>query len=100
MLRCKTVEVVSTMSNDDAGFTHIPNKLQHWLHQHARIHQRSIDDEVIKPLEATRLSSDQRRSPVSAHELLEIGRRCAALPVLDHRSADEILGYNPHGLLD
>lgn len=78
----------------------IPNDLQHWLHQQASIHQRSIDDEVIKLLEATRLSNPQRRSPVSAHELLEIGRRCAALPVLDHRSADEILGYNPQGLLD
>ncbi|MFZ1642394.1 MAG: hypothetical protein WAV07_13400 [Candidatus Contendobacter sp.] len=45
-------------------------------------------------------SSHQTRSPVSANELLEIGRRCAALPVLDHRSADEILGYNQNGLLD
>ena len=31
-------------------------------------------------------------------ELLEIGRRCAALPVLDNRSADEILGYDDQGL--
>ena len=45
-------------------------------------------------------SSHQTRSPVSAHELLEIGRRCATHPVLDHRSADEILGYNENGLLD
>ena len=30
-------------------------------------------------------------------ELLEIGRRCAALPVLDPRSADEIIGYDEHG---
>ncbi len=33
-----------------------------------------------------------------AEELNEIGRRCAALPVLDARSADEILGYDEHGL--
>jgi len=33
-----------------------------------------------------------------AEELNEIGRRCAALPVLDPRSADEILGYDEHGL--
>lgn len=31
-------------------------------------------------------------------EILEIGRRCAALPDLDTRSADEILGYDEHGL--
>jgi antitoxin VapB len=31
-------------------------------------------------------------------ELLEIGRRCAALPDLDHRTPDEILGYGKHGL--
>ncbi len=33
-----------------------------------------------------------------ADELLEIGARCAALPDADTRSADEILGYDRHGL--
>ena len=33
-----------------------------------------------------------------AEELLEIGRRCTALPDLDGRSADEILGYNEFGV--
>ena len=33
-----------------------------------------------------------------AAEILEIGRRCAALPDLDTRTADEILGYDQHGL--
>ena len=33
-----------------------------------------------------------------ADELLEIGKRCASLPDLDQRSADEILGYDEHGL--
>ena len=31
-------------------------------------------------------------------ELDEIGRRCAKLPVRDGRSADEILGYDEHGV--
>jgi antitoxin VapB len=31
-------------------------------------------------------------------ELLEIGRRCAALPDLDQRPPDQILGYDEHGL--
>ena len=30
--------------------------------------------------------------------LLRIGRECAALPVLDTRPSDEILGYNEHGM--
>lgn len=35
-----------------------------------------------------------------ADEILEIGRRCASLPDLDIRTADEILGYDEHGLPD
>jgi antitoxin VapB len=31
-------------------------------------------------------------------ELREIARRCAALPTIDHRSDDEILGYDDRGL--
>jgi antitoxin VapB len=33
-----------------------------------------------------------------AAELLEIGAHCAALPELDSRSADEIIGYDENGL--
>lgn len=33
-----------------------------------------------------------------AAEILEIGKRCAALPDRDGRSAEEILGYDEHGL--
>ena len=33
-----------------------------------------------------------------ADELDEIANRCAALPVLDARPADEILGYDERGL--
>jgi antitoxin VapB len=33
-----------------------------------------------------------------ADELLAIGARCSALPDLDTRSADDILGYDEHGL--
>ena len=33
-----------------------------------------------------------------ADELDEIAIRCAALPVLDPRSPEEILGYDEHGL--
>ena len=33
-----------------------------------------------------------------AEQLVAIGARCAALPDLDRRSAEEILGYDEHGL--
>jgi len=39
-----------------------------------------------------------RAAPSLAEEITEIGKRCAALPDLDTRSADEILGYDEHGL--
>ncbi len=46
-------------------------------------------------LERKRAQRDAR--PLS-ERLMEIGRRCAALPVLDDRSPDEVLGYDEHGL--
>jgi antitoxin VapB len=33
-----------------------------------------------------------------ADELDDIGRRCAKLPVLDARPADEVVGYDEHGV--
>ena len=44
-----------------------------------------------------RLKGRRRRRPLR-EELREIARRCAALPTLDHRSADEIVGYDERGL--
>ncbi len=40
--------------------------------------------------------SRHRRS--LADELDAIGKQCAALPVLDSRTPDEIVGYDEHGL--
>jgi antitoxin VapB len=40
----------------------------------------------------------RRAAPSVRDELLAIGRRCAALPDLDLRTADEILGYDEIGL--
>lgn len=40
-----------------------------------------------------------RRRPRSLRDdLREIGHRCAALPTLDHRTADDILGYDERGV--
>ena len=40
----------------------------------------------------------KRSAPRVRDELLAIGRRCAALPDLDTRSPEEILGYDEIGL--
>lgn len=44
-----------------------------------------------------RLRGRARRRPLR-EDLREIARRCAALPTLDDRSEDEILGYGESGL--
>jgi len=40
----------------------------------------------------------QSRSQILASQLEEILRRVDRLPILDERTADEILGYDEHGL--
>jgi antitoxin VapB len=47
-----------------------------------------------------RLARLRRRHPGRrlADELDEIAQRCAALPVLDRRPRDDILGYDEHGV--
>jgi antitoxin VapB len=40
----------------------------------------------------------KQQAPVRIERLLEIANRVAALPRLDKRTADEILGYDENGL--
>jgi antitoxin VapB len=50
---------------------------------------------------AERLAREQQRHGHRrgvADRLREIARECAALPVLDPRTPDEIIGYDEHGL--
>ena len=42
-------------------------------------------------------ASDDHRIDLKS-ELLEIGKNCTALPLLDSRTPDEILGYDKNGL--
>jgi antitoxin VapB len=44
-----------------------------------------------------RLRAGRRRRSLT-DELGEIALRCAALPLLDERAEEEILGYDEHGL--
>ena len=43
-------------------------------------------------------SGKTRRSRVLVEDVMEIGRHCASLPLLDGRRPDEILGYDENGL--
>jgi antitoxin VapB len=55
---------------------------------------------------AVRIAAEERLKRVRhaqaggslADEILKIGRRCASLSDLDIRQADEIIGYDEHGL--
>jgi antitoxin VapB len=59
----------------------------------------SITDVVVKALRE-RLQREEGRMAVPnlKEELLAIARRCSALPDLDTRSADEIIGYDDDGI--
>jgi antitoxin VapB len=61
----------------------------------------TITEAVIKALRERLMRHEGRSSLLSLEtELMNIGRRCAALPDLDRRTADEILGYNDIGVPD
>jgi antitoxin VapB len=59
----------------------------------------TLTEAVVKSLRE-RLARKRARSVPTrlADTLGEIGRRCATLPVVDHRPPDEILGYDEDGL--
>jgi antitoxin VapB len=53
---------------------------------------------VIALRERLARETGRTRSVPLRQELAAIRHRCAALPVIDTRSADQILGYDEHGL--
>lgn len=56
--------------------------------------------EVVRQSLRDQLAREERRklSPHVMERLREISDLCAALPVLDNRTEDEILGYDEHGI--
>lgn len=65
----------------------------------ARSTGEGLTEAVIKALRE-RLARQRGRKSARrlGEELRAIGERCAALPVLDERTPEEILGYDDHGL--
>lgn len=57
----------------------------------------SITDAVIKALEERLARLPEPRTQARLEKIRAIQNRVAVLPVLDHRSDDEILGYDDQG---
>ena len=60
----------------------------------------TLTEAVINALRE-RLEREQRKDQTGeslAEDVMEIGRHCASLPLLDSRQPDEILGYDGNGL--
>ena len=65
----------------------------------ARITGETKTEAVARALRDQLARVRRERSGVGlADRLVAIGRECAALPVLDDRAPEEILGYDEHGL--
>ena len=64
-----------------------------------RITGESLTDAVVVALRERLERKRAEHDATALHErLMTIGRRCARRPLLDERTADEILGYDEHGL--
>lgn len=65
----------------------------------ARLTGLSLTESVIKALrEQVRRESGRNLASSLGEEVRRIGDRCAALPDIDKRSAEEILGFNEFGI--
>jgi len=75
------------------------NKAEHLARKVADETGESITEAIQKSLEErlARLKS-QRRTRALAGQIDELLRRVDALPTLDQRSPDQILGYDENGL--
>ena len=59
----------------------------------------SLTEAIIHALEERLQRLQGRRTPTEvADEIMMISRRCRALPDIDPRTTDEILGYDERGL--
>jgi antitoxin VapB len=64
----------------------------------ARVTGTTVTASVIDAFEqALRRARGRKAAPSVREAILEVSERCAALPDLDARSAEEILGYDERG---
>jgi len=71
-------------------------KVEHLARELSRRSDVTMTDAIGQALEARLAGQDENRR-IRRTALVEIAAECAALPDLDRRSADEILGYAETG---
>ncbi len=76
----------------------VPVELYVWLKHQAKAHHRSVNKETIVLLDRLRGEAPAARQRITSEEIMAIAEQVARAPVLDERSADEILGYDDNGL--
>lgn len=83
----------------------LPDKLQTRLKHSAQINHRSVNKQAVVLLEQALAAQPTVPASVPINvlnqrvaALMAIGKSFAALPLLDTRTDDEILGYDDHGL--
>lgn len=75
----------------------MPGDLKAWIADEARRHHRSMNKEAVALLESAR-AQRAGQTPVAADDVDALLARFRALPDIDRRPADEILGYDDSGL--
>ena len=75
----------------------MPDELKTWIADEARRHRRSMNKEALALLETAR-AQRAGRPQLAAGNVDALLARFRALPDLDRRTADEILGYDDNGL--
>lgn len=58
----------------------------------------SLTTAVVQSLRERLARLRRPRGRPLSEELLKIGRRCSRLPLQDKRPAEEVIGYDEHGL--
>ena len=76
----------------------LPDELHGWLKRQAEVHHRSVNKEIIASLESLRSQDAIRQEKATVEEIMAIAQRFSALPVLDERSDNEIIGYDENGI--
>lgn len=81
----------------------LPDDLQEFLKIDAAKNHRSVNKQVIVALDDYRARKQAEQKPMLTPQeklakVREIQTEFAALPVLDPRTSDEILGYDAQGL--
>jgi antitoxin VapB len=75
------------------------DEVERLVREVAREEQTSLTEAIHSALKLQlAVTRGKRRQPALREVLLSISARCSALPDLDKRSADEILGYDDTGI--